>query len=113
VNRTFTASEVEKITGVKRTRLQQWLEKNYIVPSVHVADGYGTRNIYSIGDVYRIYLLKTIIKTGIKRALASDIVNCGLDHALSGFIFPIGKHVSISIDVEDAIDFVDSRIGGL
>jgi len=79
VNRTFTASEVEKITGVKRTRLQQWLEKNYIVPSVHVADGYGTRNIYSIGDVYRIEAFKRMVEGGLLREKAARLIKTMID----------------------------------
>jgi len=71
----FEASDIEKITGINRPRLQQWLEKGFIIPSIQVASGPGTRNIYSIEDVYKIAGIKKIIEFGFTREKAAHLVN--------------------------------------
>jgi hypothetical protein len=37
----FTASQITLLNGVKRTRLQQWLEREYLSPSIQKAYGHG------------------------------------------------------------------------
>ena len=73
----FLAADIEKITGVKRNRLQQWLERGYITPSIQVASGQGTRNIWSRNDLYTIALFKKIIESGLSRKVVSDFLSAG------------------------------------
>ena len=74
----FKAADVVKITGVKRTRLQQWLERGYIHPSIQVASGHGTRNIYNKIDLYNIAIFKKITESGFSRELASKFISMGV-----------------------------------
>ena len=73
----FLASDVEKITGVKRTRLQAWMEKGYIRPEIQTADGHGTRNIWSLSDIYSIAIFKKITESGVSRDLAGKYIKKG------------------------------------
>lgn len=73
----FLAADIEKITGVKRNRLQQWLEREYITPSIQVASGHGTRNIWSRNDLYTIALFKKITESGLSRKVVSDFLSAG------------------------------------
>lgn len=73
----FLAKDVEKITGVKRNRLQQWLERGFIAPSVQVAYGHGTRNIWSTSDLYTIALFKKVTESGLSRKVVSDFLSAG------------------------------------
>lgn len=73
--RVFEAADIEKITGINRPRLQQWLEKGFIAPSLQAASGPGTRNIYSIQDVYKIAGIKKIIEFGLTREKAAHLVS--------------------------------------
>lgn len=71
----FRASDVEKIVSVKRTRLQQWLERGWIVPSVRVADGPGTRNVYSRNDLYKIAVFREATERwGLTREMAAKFI---------------------------------------
>jgi hypothetical protein len=70
----FQAHHVEKITGVKRNRLQAWLERGYIKPSIQVADGHGTRNIYALHDLYAIATFKKIVESGLSRELVAQFI---------------------------------------
>lgn len=74
----FYASDVVKITNVKRTRLQQWLEKGWISPSVQQAEGAGTRNIYSLNDLYTIAIFKQVTEMGLPRKLVADFLSKGV-----------------------------------
>jgi len=68
----FFASEVTKITGVKLNRLQPWMERGFIEPSIQKATGHGTRNIFSRDDLYKIQLFKEMVEKGISRKLAAE-----------------------------------------
>jgi DNA-binding transcriptional MerR regulator len=74
----FYASDVVKITNVKRTRLQQWLEKGWISPSVQQAEGAGTRNVYSLNDLYTIAIFKQVTEMGLPRKLVADFLSKGV-----------------------------------
>ncbi len=74
----FLAGDIERITGVKRNRLQQWLERGFIAPSIQMASGHGTRNIWSRNDLYTIALFKKITESGLSRKVVSDFLSAGI-----------------------------------
>ena len=64
----FKSGDMTRITGVKLARLQQWWAAGYIgPPSVSVAQGAGTRNVFSTSDLFRILFFKRFIESGIPR----------------------------------------------
>ncbi len=71
----FFVSDVETVTGVKRIRLQQWLKAEYLTPSIEKASGHGTRNVFSLNDLFSIELFKRLVELGTSREWASWIVN--------------------------------------
>ena len=71
----FYASDVTKITGVKRLRLHQWIEQGFLRPSIQEASGHGTRNIYSRADLYKIALFKKLVESGLQRKRVAEIIN--------------------------------------
>ena len=74
----FLAADVEKITGVKRQRLEQWLSRGFIAPSIQAASGHGSRNIWSRNDLYTIALFKKITESGLSRKMVSDFLSAGI-----------------------------------
>jgi len=76
----FQWAEVERITGVKRIRLHQWIEAGFITPSLQVAKGSGSRHIWSKTDLYNIILFKRLVESGIHRNTAAKLIpNVGFD----------------------------------
>ncbi len=72
----FFAADVKRICHVKRNRLQTWLERGFIIPSIQKASGHGTRNIFSISDLYKIALFRHLIeKVKLSRERASDLIS--------------------------------------
>lgn len=60
----FLMSDVTAITEVSRDRCEKWMQEGYIIPSVQRASGRGTRNVFSIIDLYLIELFKHMTKAG-------------------------------------------------
>lgn len=71
----FLASAVTKITGVKLNRLQPWMERGFITPSIEVAAGHGTRNRFNRADLYKIATLKKLVEGDFHRKVAANIVS--------------------------------------
>jgi DNA-binding transcriptional MerR regulator len=69
----FYAADVTRILGIKRTRLEQWLERGYVTPSLRHAQGPGTRNVYSLSDIYGLAILQGLLQMGILRESASKL----------------------------------------
>jgi DNA-binding transcriptional MerR regulator len=63
----FYTSDVTRITGVKRNRLQVWLDRGWIIPSIKKAQGQGSRNIFGLHDLYVIALFKKLVGIGVPR----------------------------------------------
>jgi hypothetical protein len=65
-SKAFTTSDITRL-GVKRERLKDWLERGFIEPSIQKADGQGTKNYFSILDLYAIMLFETLTRHGFSR----------------------------------------------
>ena len=74
----FQMMDVEKICELKRTRLQTWMERGWIVPSIQKATGHGTRNIWNRQDLYNIAIFKKITESGWSREVAGDFLVSGV-----------------------------------
>ena len=74
----FPTGEVKIITGVNRNTLQAWINRGFVSPSIEVAAGPGTRNLWSRFDLYSIALFRKITKSGLSRSLVADIISKGV-----------------------------------
>jgi len=93
----FEAADIEKITGIKRPLLQQWLDKGIIAPSIQVSSGPGTRNVYSVEDVYKIAAIKKINEFGLTREKAATLVNSIGGRLVDGIFRGVGGNKSQAI----------------
>jgi len=75
----LTTKDISKITGTSMGRLGAWLDRGYIWASIKKATGYGTRNYFSVFDVYRAVLFTRLMDLGFTREGASKIANKGLN----------------------------------
>ena len=71
----FYANDIERILKVKRQRLEAWQERGYFSPSIQKASGPGTRNIYSRGDLYGIWLFERLLYIGVPRKVLGELIN--------------------------------------
>ena len=68
----FYTSDVEKLCGVKRPRLQSWMERGWITPGMQKAGGHGVKNIFSRGDLIMISFFRTAVESGLPRKTVAE-----------------------------------------
>jgi hypothetical protein len=71
----FSTFQLARILKTNRSVIQLWLTRKLIEPSVSVADGAGSKNIFNKNDIYRVYLFKLFYESGLSQAEASRIAN--------------------------------------
>jgi DNA-binding transcriptional MerR regulator len=69
----FTTFQVSRILGVTRSSLQQWIDFKFIEPSISVAEGRGTKNLFSREDLYRIEMFRALSRSGIAQKKAGKL----------------------------------------
>lgn len=67
----FTSTEISKALGIEWGRLREWIVKGFIVPSVKGQEGPGRAILFSLDDVYGIYLFRQMVEYGWNRGFAS------------------------------------------
>ena len=67
MDKSFTTFEIAKMLKIDRNLLAQWLMRGYISPSVKRAQGLGSKNLFSLQDLYNICLFQQLIDSGIAR----------------------------------------------
>ena len=68
--RKFSSFEIERNLNIKRVTLQDWLSRGFIDPEKK-ADGRGTKNKFSVWNLYQIKLFQVLIEHGLSREEAS------------------------------------------
>lgn len=69
-NKDFTTFDVERILEIKRTRLQEWINRGFVVP-FKKADGKGDKTIFTHWDLYMVKLFEYLVNRGFSRVEAS------------------------------------------
>ena len=67
---TFGLFDVVKIMDIKRMKLQDWIGRGLIVPATP-AQGYGTKNVFTIENLCQIELFRSLLMKGFARKTAS------------------------------------------
>lgn len=74
----YTTTDVAKL-GIKRERLKEWIAAKYISPS-QTASGPGTKNLFSLGDLYLLKLFQYLVERGFSRREAAIRIGGIPDH---------------------------------
>lgn len=70
----FFQKDLEEL-GLKRTMLQQWIDRGYMRPSIRKAKEGERGNIWSLEDVQRLLAFRAMLKAGFARDLAAAILD--------------------------------------
>ena len=98
----YTTFYITKIFNIKRDRLQQWIDRKLIVPSVNEARGQGTKNIFSLEDLYVIQLFIDLLNEGFTRKGAAKIIKMISENPLHRATVK-GEFKYVNIDMSPAI----------
>lgn len=129
----FTARQVLMITGVPYSQLISWIRSGVIRPSVSVAQGSGSRCLYSRDDLFTIRAAWELRKKGLSgRALraaldyisenlvgfttieraGNDVVVTSGQESVSVLNKPGQMCLDFTLDVENAVAYVGERLEG-
>lgn len=70
----YYLKDITRVLGIKRTALQQWLDRGYLAPSRGRADGHGSRNIWNRDDLFDLAVFKDLLAQGFSREEASSLI---------------------------------------
>lgn len=73
---TFSSKTASRIVGVSLRQIQYWDEQGFIRPSVKLAEGRGTKRLYSFSDLLQLKVVKHLSGCGLS---LQKIRRC-LDH---------------------------------
>ena len=62
---TFNSKMVSRIVGVSLRQIQYWDERGFIRPSVRLAEGRGSKRLYSFSDLIQLKVVKDLTKRGL------------------------------------------------
>src|SRR5438309_10024131 len=62
--KTYDSKTASRIVGVSLRQLQYWDEQDFIRPSVQLADGRGTKRLYSFNDLICLKVVKDLTRHG-------------------------------------------------
>lgn len=61
----FNSKMVSRIVGVSLRQIQYWDEQGFIRPSVKLAEGRGTKRLYSFSDLVQLKVVKDLTDYGL------------------------------------------------
>ncbi len=62
---TFNSKTVNRIVGVSLRQIQYWDEQGFIRPSVRLAEGRGSKRLYSFSDLVQLKVVKDLTDYGL------------------------------------------------
>jgi DNA-binding transcriptional MerR regulator len=69
----YKMKDITRVLKIKATALQQWIDRGYVAPSIK-GSGPGTRNIWSLEDIFSLGIFKELLKSGFSRDEAADFI---------------------------------------
>ncbi len=81
MNTAFSTFDVSKLLGIDRGRIREWIDKDFITPSIEKSKGQGKKNLFSLLDVYGIVLFTSLLNMGLSREKASSFFHHFVFHA--------------------------------
>ncbi len=61
----FDSKSASRIAGVSLRQIQYWDERGFIRPSVKLADGRGSKRLYSFSDLVQLRVVKNLSQHGL------------------------------------------------
>ena len=70
----FSTFDVSRVLKIDRTRLQEWIDKEFIIPETP-AEGRGKKALFSHQQLYQIKMATWLLKTGETREQAFNLAD--------------------------------------
>jgi DNA-binding transcriptional MerR regulator len=71
----FDKADIERLFGIKRHIIQEWINFGIIKPSFSRVQGRGHRYYFNVYDIYMIKLIETLVAHGFTRSHVRDKID--------------------------------------
>lgn len=107
----FSTFDIQKKLGINRNTIQQWLDSGFITPSIQRSIGQGTRNRFSLADLYQIELFRRLLDLGLHRRFAAKLtVGINVEEELrKGSRYLVRKETWSSLESKKRYDIDQKR----
>ena len=61
----YSSRSICNIIGLTYKQLDYYARTNFIIPSIQIADGYGSRRLYSFNDALQLKVVKKLLDAGV------------------------------------------------
>jgi len=61
----YSSRSICNIIGLTYKQLDYYARTNFIIPSIQIADGYGSRRLYNFNDALQLKVVKKLLDTGV------------------------------------------------
>jgi hypothetical protein len=83
----YSTFDVSRILGINQSRVRNWIVKDFILPSWHIAIARGDKNLLTYDDLCSVYLFQQLLSKGFRRApianIIKEIAKTGITHLLN------------------------------
>lgn len=69
----YSGTKAAKIVGITYRQLDYWTRTELVRPSLAVAEGSGSRRLYSYRDLLELRMIKTLLDAGIRLESVRDV----------------------------------------
>lgn len=71
----FSTFDINNMFGIKRGSTQQAMDRGFVKPSIMQAYGKGSRNRFSVDDLFRLLLFRDLSESGLSQKQASKVAS--------------------------------------
>ena len=79
----FTTFDIAKLFDIPRSNVQQYIDRGLLTPSMERTQGRGTKNLFSLNDLYRFRLFQKLYAVGLSQREAAEN-SCLIDFSKIG-----------------------------
>jgi DNA-binding transcriptional MerR regulator len=79
----FSGTQAAKVVGITYRQLDYWARTDLLTPSLHDAEGSGSRRRYSYQDLLELRVIKTLLDAGIKLTAVREVFDYLRKHVSS------------------------------
>jgi len=68
----YTTFDIARLFKISRSNVQQYIDRGFLSPSLEKTQGKGTKNLFSLNDLYQLRLFQKLHEVGLSQREASE-----------------------------------------
>lgn len=102
----YTTFEIEKILGIHKTTLAEWMRRGYVKPSFQKANGRGTKNLFDFTDLCRLWMFQGLVASAEVPRKSAAVMSNNPEAFEEVVVFNCGNFCELRVD----LGFIKDRV---